>query len=127
MGIRMKRRVVPKAASYTVIGTVDAAGAIFTNRGAVGAVTFTLPTPNRAALGDFYDFRAVADQNLLVAGAVAGDILTLNDLAANSVALSTGGQRVGGAIRAECIENVEGTFKWLVHGVAVGHTYTIAT
>lgn len=126
MSTRQKRRVVGKAASYALNPAVDGCGTVFTNRGAVGAVTFTLYRPNRAALGDFHNFRCVAGQNLIVAGLTAGDIVTFNNAAAASVALQTGGQLIGGAMRAECIETVEGTFKWQVIGLSVGHTFTVA-
>lgn len=127
MSAIFKRRVVPKTASYSPNAATDQPGTIFTNRGATGAVTFTLPTPSRGYLGFSYEFRSVADQDLTVAGATAGDIATKNDQAANSVAVSTSGEKIGAALAAECIETADGTFKWLVYGLAVGHTYTVVT
>lgn len=123
----IKRRVVPKSASYTITPGNDRDDTIFTTRGAAGAVTFTLPPPGRGALGRRYGFRNVVDQNMLVAGAAAGDLVTFNDLAANSVAAQTAGQKIGASMTAECIETVSGTFKWLVTGDTVGVTYTVAT
>ena len=127
MSVRLNRRVVPKAASYTINPAVDSPGTIFTNRGATGAVTFTLPTPNRQLLGWWFRFKAVVAQNLLVAAATADTLVALNDTAADSVALQTAGQIIGGEMEAECIETAEGTFRWAVSGIAVGHTYTVAT
>jgi hypothetical protein len=62
-----------------------------------------------------------------VAGATAGDVVTFNDAAANSLAASTSGQKIGALIRATCIRTADTTYKWLVVGLAVGHTYTVAT
>lgn len=127
MSTRLEQRVVPKDASYTINVSVDKAGALFTNRGAAGAVDFTLPTPSRGCLGWWYDLKLVADQTAGFVGASAGDIATKNDAAANSVKAQTGGEKIGATMRATCLETVAGTFKWLVEGIAVGHTYTVAT
>jgi hypothetical protein len=40
---------------------------VFTNRGAVGAVTFTLPAAAPALAGVFYEFLGIADQSITVA------------------------------------------------------------
>jgi hypothetical protein len=127
MSTRLTRRIVPKSASYTIKYPMDAPGTVFTNRGASGTVTFTLPTPARQLLGVPYHFTAVADYALAVAGAAAGDLLTKNDAAANSVTASTAGEIIGATIEAVCVESAEGTFKWAVAGVSVGHTFTVAT
>lgn len=127
MSTRQKRRVVDKTAAYAVSRLNDECGTVFTNRGATGGVTFTLPTPNFSYLGDFYDFRGIANFAVTVASATNGDIVTKNDAAANSVAASTAGEIIGAALRAECIRTGTDTYKWLVAGVAVGHTYTVAT
>jgi hypothetical protein len=121
------RRILPKSASYTIRWPFDSSGQEFTNRGATGTITFTLPTPKRDLLGVYYRFRGVADYAFTVASAAAGDIVTKNDASANSVSASTGGELIGALIEAICEESVEGTFKWAVSGLAVGHTYTVAT
>lgn len=127
MSVRTIQRVVPKTADYTVKAAVDPSGTCFSNRGATGTVIFTLPTPNRNCLGHVYNFRTVADFTITVAGATASDLIALNDVAANSLSASTNSQKLGAAMRAECMESAEGTFKWLVFGMAVGVTYTVAT
>lgn len=127
MSTRFIQRVIDKAASYTVSPRRDLCGQVFTNRGAVGGITFTLPKPDDQLLGWWYEFIGNEPQSITVASAVAGDIVTLGDQAANSVALQTGGQIVGGCIRARCVRTAVGAFKWHVAGVAVGHTYTVAT
>ena len=127
MSQRLVRRIVPKAADYTVKYPMDAAGTEFTNRGATGTVIFTLPTPGRQLLGVSYRVRGVADYTVTVAGAAAGDLLTKNDAAANSLSAQTSGEKIGALIEAVCEESAEGTFKWAIAGVAVGITYTVAT
>lgn len=114
------RPVVAKTASYTINPAVDKPGTLFTNRGASGAVTFSLPTANQALAGWEFFFKAHAAQNLLV-NAVSGGIVTLNNAAATSLAAQTGSQIIGAEIHALC----DGT-SWFVSGVAVGHTYTVA-
>lgn len=125
--VNYKRRVIAKIVAYAISLVRDAAGTVFTNRDAIASVTFTLPTPAFQYLGVPYSFRCVVAQNLVVAGNAAGDLLTLNDVAANSIALQTGGQLIGGTIEAECIETTSGVYKWQVYGTAVGHTYTVTT
>lgn len=121
-----QRRVVGKASAYSPSAAADRDSAVFTTRDAAGAVTFTLPTPTRNYLGTEYDFCGVRDQSMTVQGTTAGDVVTLNNAAATSVAASTAGQKIGARIRALCVETVSGTFKWLVTGLTVGVTYTVA-
>lgn len=127
MPINLKRRVVGKAANYTVNPYVDRCGTVFTNKGATGGITFTLPAPNAGLLGLWYRFKTVVDQDVTIATATADTMLSLNDLAADSLAISTSSQKIGGEIEAQVVESVTGTFKWAVCGVAVGHTYTLAS
>lgn len=81
-----------KTANYTV-GTVatDDFGTIFTNRGASGAVTFTLPAPTSGA---YYFFAGVADQNITITAGSAIAV-TVNNAAATSIAFSTTSQKIG--------------------------------
>jgi hypothetical protein len=113
--------VVAKLTSYTIAPS-DPCGTLFTNRGAVGAVTFTLPAPTAVAAGTYYDFLGVAGQNILVATAVADTLIAFNDAQADSVAISTAGALIGAHARAIC----DGT-AWAYVGDTVGVTYTAAT
>lgn len=122
MSTRLERRVVIKTSAYTVDPTVNRPGTVFTNRGATGSVTFTLPAPSTRLRGWFYTFRAIADYAIVVAAATAGTLVTLNDVAANSLAASTASEIIGAEIEVFC----DGT-AWSAEGRAVGHTYTIAT
>lgn len=127
MSTRLERRVVAKAADYTVRPTADSPGTVFTNRGATGAVVFTLPTPTRALLGHWYRFKCVVDQNVTVAVPTVDTAVAKNDLAADSLAISTSNEKIGAEIEAQVVEPVAGTYAWALSGIAVGHTYTVAT
>jgi hypothetical protein len=56
------RTVLPKTANYTVVANVDN-GALFTNEGASGAITFALPA---ATVGQWFDFVVMAAQELRI-------------------------------------------------------------
>lgn len=128
MSTRLERRTLAKTASYQINpARGDAPGTVYTNAGAAGAVTFTLPPPSKGVLGWWYRFRCLVDQNLLVAAPVADTLIALNDTAADSIALSTASQRIGGLIEAECIELTPGVYRWAASGLSVGHTFTVAT
>ena len=93
--------------------------------GAAGAVVFTLPTT--ALKGLHYRFTAVADQSITITAGTADTLIVFNDVAADSVALSTAADKVGGGF------SVYGDgAKWIVvpevwaDGVIV-QTITIAT
>lgn len=121
-------KVIAKTANFTVDPTVTKVGTLFTNRAAVGAVTFTLPQLSGAAQqggiwdGYWLEFQAEADQTITVACA-ATKAITFNNAAATSLALQTAGQKIGGAIRAIWDTSAA---KWVLRGVTVGHTFTVA-
>jgi hypothetical protein len=102
MSTRLKRRVLDKTAAYTIVSVTDAAGTIFTNRGAGGSVTITLPAPNAATKGDWYEFRVHANQSLIVASPTAGQIVAPGNAAANNVGFETASAKVGRGLIAEC-------------------------
>lgn len=115
------RELITKAASYTVRpDNPDHSGTLFNTRGAVGAVTFTLPTLNAAKKGWWCEFHNIVDQNLIVAAA-AGKAVTDGNAAATSLTASTASHKIGAKIRAEW----DGT-SWLLSGMNVGVTYTVA-
>lgn len=96
------------------------AGQLFITNGA-GAITFTLPaTPKR---GLEYTFYNAVDQNMTITCATTDILIAYNDIAADSVALSTASEKVGGSFR------VIGTgTKWLViPALWEAQTPTIAT
>jgi hypothetical protein len=103
---KLVQTVNAKTADYTLTNTDW--GAVFTNRGAAGAVTFTLPPVASTPAGAYAEFFVVTDQTVTIAG-TAGELTTFNDAAANSVAFSTSAEKLGAAIKAFC----DGT-KWLI-------------
>lgn len=59
----MPQQFVPKTANYTILAPADY-GKLFTNAGAAGAVTFTLPSPKEGLLIRFV--KVVKAQNLAI-------------------------------------------------------------
>lgn len=83
--------IVPKTADYTVLESDN--GTLFTNRGAAGAVNFTLPAT--AEKGLTYGFYVVADETVTVTAGTADTMITFNDALADSVAVLTASQKIG--------------------------------
>lgn len=114
-----------KTASYQM--TVLDHGKLFTNRGAGGAVTFTLPQTNDpgAALpaGWTVIIYAVAAQNVIVASNTTDTLIAMNDATADSVALQTANEIIGGGF----------TFIWdgtgwlTLHHTEEAQTVTVVT
>lgn len=102
----IKRTVSAKTSAYTL--TVEDNGKVFTNRGAAGSVTFTLPAVSSTFTGFHARFIAVAAQNIVIS-ATAGEMVALNDATANSVAFQTASEIIGGGFEVVC----DGT-SWLV-------------
>ena len=100
------QQVIAKTADYTVVAATDN-NAIFTNQGASGAVIFTLPAIARGLKFTFY---SEAAQNITITAGTADTIVTHNDLAADSIALSTSNRQIGGSVTV--VANADGT-KWL--------------
>lgn len=114
------RNVVAKTADYTV--TTADSGVLFTNRGATGAVNFTLPAT--AYRGFRVGFYVAADQDVTVTAGTADTMVAFNDAAADSVSFSTASEKVGGMF--EVIGDGTG---WLVlpRLGADSQTVTVAT
>ena len=108
------RNIVAKTADYTVV-TADH-GTLFTNRGAAGAVNFTLPTT--AYKGMRFGFYVVADQTLTVTSGTADTMVVYNDATADSVSFGSAGDKIGGMF--EVVGDGTG---WLV----MPRTYTDGT
>lgn len=125
MSLRMQAPTLPKTASFTVDLVATKCGTRFTNRGAGGAVTMTLPTPQTSVAswdGYWVEFFGIADQSITIAAA-AGKARTFNNAAATSLAASTGGQKIGAKIRAKW-DAAAGA--WHLEGTTIGVTYTVA-
>ena len=118
-GIAYLMNTVAKTASYTC--KAEESGTVFTNRGAGGAVTFTLPAVASSAGVFYYFMNCVVAQDLIVS-APANTLVTFNSITSTSVAFSTASQRAGGGFLLVC----DGT-KWLAFCMAnAGATVTIA-
>jgi hypothetical protein len=74
--------VEAKTAAYTIVAEVDN-GKLFTNEGAAGAITFSLPA---ATVGQRYDFYVMAAQELRI-----------DPNGTQTIALDTGVQQAAGA------------------------------
>ncbi len=97
---------VAKTANYQCLAADH--GRFFTTLGAAGEVDFTLPAASAAlaALGWEATFFNAVDQVMKVIG-TAGQVVTFNNAAATSVALSTAGEKIGGGFRAKCISSAK--------------------
>lgn len=85
-------KILAKTADYTVLDSD--CNTIFTNKGDADAINFTLPSAEK--LGLRYGFYVAADQSLTVTAGTADTMIVFNDAAADSVALSTTGDKLGG-------------------------------
>lgn len=104
-----------KTADYQV--KTEDIGKILTNRGASGAVTFTLPAVTSPTLpaGWWVEFFVVAGQNVTIASSGSLDnLVAFNDATADSIAFSTATELIGNGVRVVW----DGT-SWLVF-VALG-------
>ncbi|MCP4139012.1 MAG: hypothetical protein GY755_01775 [Chloroflexi bacterium] len=114
--IAFKVKTRAKTADYTVLAAES--GSRFTNLGATAAVNFTLPAP---AAGLIYQFYVAADVSVTVTGGTAGDLVALNNAAADSVAFSTTSLMIGG-----CFEVWSDGTSFYVNILSDGNTVTVA-
>lgn len=114
--------IVVKTASYTV--KAEDLGKLFTNRGAGGAVIFTLPTTGEVFSGWWCEFfTAVLAQDVTITAGTVDTMTTFNDLTADSIALSTANERSGAGVRV-----VHDGTGWLVFLMTEeNQTVTVAT
>lgn len=115
--------IIAKTADFTLSPTTTRCGTQFTNEGAAGAVTCSLPQLNAVGtwVGYWVEFFGIADQTFGFATVTASKAITINNAAANSLKAQTGSQKIGARIRATW----QGT-KWELAAVAAGPTYTVA-
>ena len=110
--------VEAKTGDYTV--TARDFGKIFTNRGAVATVTFTLPLSGAAFKGAWVEFYTVAAQSIAVATNPADTLIVHADATADSVTTAaTIGQHI------KCIS--DGTGWLLVSDPSAASTATAVT
>lgn len=101
------KRFQAKTANYAIVANDN--NSLFTNAGATGTVTFTLPP---LANGYFFGFYGVANQTFAVTSFEGGNIVAANNATANTLTFSTGGQKVGAGL--ELYSNPAGT-AWYVN------------
>ena len=112
------REVVALTASATL--TAFDMGKTFHTTGASGAVTVTLPDPATCSGGDILILN-VADQDLIIS--CDEKVIALNNVAADSVAVSTAGEQIGGAFWMVALPT-----KWFaLHLTEETQTSTVAT
>lgn len=113
------RRFQSKTANYSIVAADNFS--VFDNNGAAGAVVLTLPP---IANGYMFAFRVQADQNFTVQSAEGTNLIAFNNASASSVAFTTGGSRIGGALYI--YSNAAGN-KWIVNNDSAGsNTITVA-
>lgn len=116
-----KLSVTAKTADYVMLAA-DGVGKVFTTTGAGASVTFTLPAAATAGTGWNVILINGAAQDMVIAG-TAGELVTLNDLAANSVTFSTANEEIGAAVKVIC----DGTKHYILPMIYEAFTATIAT
>ena len=93
----------------------------FTNRGGEGAVNFTLPATAQRGLR--FLFTVIADQNVTITAGTGDTLVSYNDATADSVALSTASEKIGGTVEIVA----DGTSWIAIPHFWEGQTATIAT
>lgn len=95
--INTKLPIRPLAAAYTF--NIEDTGNVFI---ASAALTFTLPTAAVGYKGSHLWLINGADTALTLSANTAGDLVVLNDVAANSVAWSTASEKIGAGWHIIC-------------------------
>jgi hypothetical protein len=92
-GFLVWRSFIAKTTSYTLVPSDN--GSLFTNVGASGSVTFTLPTLSQNYR---FGFLVVADQTVTITAPAANTVVAFNNATATSLAFSTASHRIGGCL-----------------------------
>lgn len=90
----------------TLTITPHDAGKVFTNLGAGGNILYTCQTAANFRPGDSFMILATAAGTVTVAF-TAGQLVTFNNAAATSVALSTSSEIIGGSLTFICLSNAK--------------------
>lgn len=115
------RELITVTADITL--TAHDVGKIVCNLGASGAVIVTLPAPTACNPGDCITVLSCAAQNLTCTSGTADTLITLNDVAADSVAFSTAAEQAGGGWDFTCLGS-----KWHVAPfITEAQTQTVGT
>ena len=119
-GLAFYRPLSPHTASYSVLpGDSDT---ILTNEGAVGAITYTLPTCNASNTGAHYYFEVDAAQQEILAFAQKFRLGGFLSPAGPNITGATTGARLG----AQCLHSTnDGIFEWLITDLSPQGSWTI--
>lgn len=101
-------RVVPKTADYTVVAADH--GTLFTTAGAGAAVDFTLPA---IAVGLFFGFLNLENQNMVITTPTADDMVGLNGTQFDTLTFSTSNEKIGAYVDVFSMYD-GGTLRWVV-------------
>lgn len=116
------RELIVETGTTLTLSAADA-GKTVCNVGATGALTVTLPSAATCRPGDDFLFLSCADQSFTIDG-TAGQFITLNDVAANSMALSTTSEKAGGGMLVTCVSAAKFHVAFLTEET---QTVTVAT
>jgi hypothetical protein len=97
MGLAQDQWLAPTAKTASYYIKKDDCGALFTNKGAAGAVTFYLPPIAEISAGWSVRFFVAAGQNLIVT-APSGKLIAFNNAAATSIAFQQASELIGNSL-----------------------------
>ena len=97
----VRRELITTTVSITL--SADDLGKTVCNVGASDTVTVTLPAPATCTPGGDILVLSCADQTLTVTSGTADTLITLNDIAADSVSFGTSSEKAGGGFLFTCV------------------------
>jgi hypothetical protein len=115
---RRPPRIEAKTSAYTVLASDG--GKLFTNRGASGSVTFTLPKTSADLKGWWAEFATVAAQAIVIASNAADTLIVHADATADSV---TTAATIGQHFKVVC----DGTGMFVISNPSVASGATAVT
>ena len=97
-----KQRELLVVTATTITLTAHDAGKVISNVGAAGNLAITFPAASTCQPGDQIMVLSCA-AGTITCSFTAGELITLNDVSANSVALSTSSEIIGGGFLFTCV------------------------
>jgi len=122
VGFNGRKRVVEKAADYSVLET-DCGTYFIANSGS-GAVNFTLPDATATASGTWFTFTNVGAAGMKITSTPADTLVVGGDAAADSIAYTTASEMIGWS----CEVFTDGALWYVRNNLALeAHTATVVT
>ena len=90
----------------------------------LAAGNYTLPANTAANVGFTVMISQITDANLVITSAAGDDIVALNNIAADTVTFSTGGEKIGTRVMVQLIYTAASARRWIVHNL--GGTTAVA-